>query len=313
VWLDALAVLVLGIFIGVGALRGARASGLAVAGLLAGYAAAFWAAPRLGPALARDLGMAGLAGAALAGSAAFAAGWLAVRTAGALALRRPLGGGARDRALGGAFGALRGGLVVLLLAWLALWADALRSAVGAPGLPDASASRVAAATSAVVEAGVGAALADAGPLGRVAARAAARPAASLASLRSALESPRTQALQGDRLFWTWVENGSVESALGRPSCQALVHDPELRAELARLGVVEPAAAADPSAFRSALAEALRELGPRLRDLRRDPALGELLADQEVVARARSGDALGLLGNERFRALVARAAAQPAPD
>jgi hypothetical protein len=316
VWLDALALVVLGVFIGAGALRGALASGLSLFALVASYGAGLWAAPRLGPGLARALGTSELAGVLLAGVAASALAYAAAALLGALLRRRhrlPRGAvrGRRDRLFGGAFGALRGGVAVLLLAWLALLVDALRATGVAPALPGVEGSGAAAATSAVVEAGVGAALANAGPLGRVAARAAARPGPALASLQIFLESPRTRALQGDRLFWTYVEHGAVDAALNQGSCLALLQDPELREALTSLGVLESEAAAEPAAFRSALGEVLRELGPRLRRVREDPAFAELLADEVVVARVRAGDGLALLGHEGFRGLVARAAA-PAP-
>jgi hypothetical protein len=63
---------------------------------------------------------------------------------------------------------------------------------------------------------------------------------------------------------------------------------------------------------------LREVGPRLRGLRDDPALRELLQDPEVAAAVQSGDHLALLSNPGFRAVVARVmegptdSAAPAP-
>ena len=57
-WLDALALLILGLYTGMGAHRGGLASALGLITLGASYAAAIVAATRFGPVLARQLDMA---------------------------------------------------------------------------------------------------------------------------------------------------------------------------------------------------------------------------------------------------------------
>ena len=69
----------------------------------------------------------------------------------------------------------------------------------------------------------------------------------------------------------------------------------------------PEAAEDEAAFTAAVAEVLREVGPRLRALREDPALQALVEDPEVAALLSSGDYLGLLSHPGFRQLVSRVA------
>jgi len=311
-WLDVVALILLGVCIGIGCLRGALASFSGLAALVAGYAAAVAAAPAVGPKLPLSPELPAIAGIALAGFGIFLLVYLSIAIAGRLALRsqRERTGGThslRDRFLGGVFGAVRGAFLVLLVSWLALWLDALR-ATGAPAaVPPVAGSTAAYATSAVVEASVGAALAGGGPEGPFVARLAARPALAVGELQQVLENPRFEALREDALFWSYVEAGSLDAATGRVSFRDLAQDAELRRELGALGLVPPEAAEDQAAFTAAVAEVLREVGPRLRALREDPALQALVEDPEVAAMLSSGDYLGLLSHPGFRQLVSRVA------
>ena len=90
----------------------------------------------------------------------------------------------------------------------------------------------------------------------------------------------------------------------------MLRDDELRGRLADLGVVSEGAARDPARFRDDLIAVLREVGPRVRGLRDDPAVQELVQDPEVVAMVHAGDTMGLLAHPGFRSLVERVAAQP---
>jgi hypothetical protein len=202
---------------------------------------------------------------------------------------------------------VRGGFLVLLVSWLALWLDALR-ATGAPAVvPEVSSSAAAEATSAVVEASLGAALAGGGPETQFVARLAARPALAVGELQQVLENPNFEALREDSVFWSYVEAGSLDAATGRVSFLNLARDAELRGELAALGLVTPEAAESEQAFSAAVTDVLREVGPRLRALREDPALQTLMEDPEVAAMLSSGDYLGLLSHAGFRQLVSRVA------
>jgi uncharacterized membrane protein required for colicin V production len=312
-WLDLVALILLGVFIGMGWLRGALVSFVSLAALAAAYAAAFAAAPALGAKLPLSPQTPALFGVALAGCGVFLVVYVVVSIAGALARRaqRERSGGVhsvRDRFLGGVFGAVRGAFVVLLVSWLALWLDALRATGAAPMLPELTDSTAARATSATVEASVGAALAGRGSAGPFVARLAARPALAVGELQQVLESPRFETLRADDLFWTYVEAGSVDAALGRTSFRDLARDVQLRHELAALGLVDARAAEDEAAFHAAAAEVMHEVGPRLRGLREDPAFRELLEDPEVIAMLRDGNHLALLSHPGFRQLVSRVAA-----
>lgn len=309
-WLDAVVLLVLGIFTGMGALRGGLASFLGLFSLGAAYGAAIWAAQRFGEQAASATGAPVWLGMPIAGTLAFLAtfvvmGFLSfglrrLDRAGREGERSP-----RDRFMGAAFGAVRGGLVVLLLSYLALWVDALRTTGTMEGLPSIEGSAAASVTESVVEAGVEAALGDGhGQAGRVMARVASRPGTAIADLQAVMEHPAIDALRSDALFWTYVEHGSVHAAMNRSSFLQLSQDETLRRQLGELGLVDEAAAADSRAFREAAAEVLLEVGPRIRGLREDPALQELMRDPEVVAAVQSGDHLALMTHPGFQAVVA---------
>jgi membrane protein required for colicin V production len=317
-WLDVLALLLLGLFAGMGALRGGLASGLSLATLLVAYGAAIVLGGALGPAAAAWVGVPGWAGLALAGTAAFLAAFLLMSILSRLLRRledRGEGEGrsARDRFLGGVFGAVRGGILVLLLSYLALWVDALRLSGAAAPLPELGSSAAASLTGSVVEAGMSAALDEAGPAGRAAAHLAARPGRALVDLQEVMEHPAVGALRGDAIFWSHVEHGNVDAALHRRAALALLYDADLRRRLGDLRLLEPEAVRDPMAFRAVTADVLREVGPRIRGLRNDPALRELLEDPELAEAVRGGDHLTLLGHPGFRAVVARVMERPVAE
>lgn len=315
-WLDAVALLVLGIFVGIGVYRGALLSVLGLATLAAAYGAAIWAGPRFGPVAAGELQIPEVMGLALAGTSAFLTAFVAMSLVSTWVKRRerrrtqPRSG--RDRFLGGVFGAVRGSLIVLLISWLAIWVDALRVTGTVEALPELEGSAAAAVTESVVEAGVTAAMEDEGPSSRLMARMAARPGQSLVDLQDLLENPNLDALRSDPMFWTYVENGSVDAALNTGAFLRVTHDEALRTRLGDLGLIGADAVADAGAFRAEASEILRQLGPRLRDLRDDPELRELVEDPEVQTALQSGDTLALVSHPGFRQLVARVASAPAP-
>jgi membrane protein required for colicin V production len=313
-WLNWLALGLLAVFVVLGAARGGFRAGMGLLALLVGYALAVFAAAAVAPPLASATGVPELLAIPLAGSLLFVAGYAAVAITGWMLRRRGFGEGpssARDRFLGAIFGGVRGVLVVILVALLAHWVDALRVIGQEPPLPPVADSFAGRVTSDVVEAGLGAALSDAGAAGRMAAQLAAHPARSLEDWQAVIDDPMVSGLREDPLFWTYVEHENVDGAMNLPVMQRLLADASLRERLAGLGLVSEASAADPNAFRGELAGVLREVGPRVRRLREDPELQDLMQDPQVVAMVQDGDTIGLLGHPRFRALVERAAA-PAP-
>jgi uncharacterized membrane protein required for colicin V production len=313
-WLDATVIAILALFTTIGIVRGGLVSCMSALSLVVAYAAAIVGATRYGPAAAGRFALPGILGPPLVGLALFLAAYFTMGVASSLLKgrerrRRRGPRSVRDRFLGACFGGLRGAFVALLLATLAIWLDALRATGTAEFLPPVGASRAAVVTESLVEAGVEAALGDAGPGARFAARMAARPGASIAELEAVLDNPRIGSLQDDRLFWTYVESGAVDAALNRGSFIDVSRDAELRGQLATLGLVDVDAGRDPLAFRATVDAVLRELGPRIRDLRNDPELQRLIADPEVARLLQSGDTAALLGHPGFRDLVVHVASR----
>jgi uncharacterized membrane protein required for colicin V production len=316
-WLDAIALVILTIFAVLGALRGALATAMGLLSLAVAYGSGLTLAPALGPSLAERLDWPAPLGVAVAGSGAFLAAYVAMGIVSAvvrrLSRRRDGQRSARDRFLGGAVGALRGALIVLLLSWLALWVDALRATGTVESLPEVGDSKAAALTGEIIESGLEAALEDAGPAGRMVARMAARPGVALAELQGVLDNPNIERLRSDELFWRHVESGAVDAALNRLSFQRVQGDDALRRRLADLGLIGEDAAVDTRAFRNAMADVLGEVGPRIQGLKNDPEVQKLMNDPEVVAMLQSGDTLGLLGHAGFRGLVDRVTSQSTSD
>ena len=308
-WLDVVAVVVLALFAFMGARRGGLASGMALGSLGVAYAAAILLAPRLGPLAAELTGIPEWLGMPLAGTVAFLTAFLVMGMVSKLLCRLTApaereGRSPRDRFLGGAFGAVRGGLIVLLLSYLAIWVDALRITGTAPELPELGSSAAARVTESVVEAGVTAFVDDAAS-GRMFARIAARPGQSLVDLQGLMEHPVINELRADELFWSYVEYGNVDAALNRRGAIALVYDGDVRRQLGELGLIDAAAVSDSRVFRAVAADVLREVGPRLKGLKEDPELQALMRDPEVVAAVQSGNHLALMGHPGFRSVVAR--------
>ncbi len=312
-WLDALALLLLGIFAGMGILRGGLATGMGLLSIIVSYAAGVLCAAAFGPTLAGWIRLPELLGLPIAGAAGFITSYILMSILSRFLRdaserrRRNAPRSGRDRFAGGIFGCARGALIVLLLSWLAIWVDALRETGALEGVPEIGDSHAASLTESVVEAGVEAALADA-PAGRFAARMAARPGAAVSDIQGLLDNPRLEALREDKLFWTYLEAGSIDSALNQYSFVRIIQDDDFREKLGDLGLVDASAASSPREFRKVCAETFRSVSPRLRSLRNDPELKELMANPDIVRMLESGDTLGLLSHSDFRRVVSRVAA-----
>lgn len=312
-WFDLIAVSVLGLFVVLGALRGGLASGAGLFSLVAAYLAAAGAAHYAGAPLAERFALPELIAIPLAGTAVFFGTYLLLGGIASLLQRwerRRRGDEPRsglDRAVGGLFGAARGGMIVLLFAVLVNWIDAARdlgSVEGLEALPETEASSVVQLSETMVEGVLGSMLAEEDG-GAVAARFLARPGTSLQSVTRLLEDPRLRAVQEDPLFWRYAEAGAVDNAMNRASVHAIVHDPALRGQLADLGVVSEAAREDAQVFRGEVREALAVAGPRLRRIREDPELQRLAEDPEILGLLERGDTLGLVRHPEIRQLVGR--------
>jgi uncharacterized membrane protein required for colicin V production len=317
-WLDLLVLAILGWFSWAGVRRGGLAAGMGILTLVVAYGAAIVAAPILASPVANGFGLPDLLGIPVAGSIAFAVAFIAMAILSKILCRRAESAGdegrsIRDRFLGGAFGAIRGAFVMVLLCYLALWVEALRLSGAADGIPALGSSAAAALTSTVVEAGVESALADSGRTGHVIARLAANPGAAVVDLQSVASNPHIVAIQQDTHFWANVEAGAIGAALNTRSFTRLSEDEELRRQMASVGLIAQDSAEEADLFRAAVGDVLREVGPRIRRLRNDPELNGLLDDPDVVAMVENGDTFGLMNHPRFRRLVSRVASDPVVD
>lgn len=312
--LDLIALVVLGLFVLVGMLRGLVRSGLGLVSLVLGYVNAAFAAKHLGPTVAEQLGLPFIVAAPLVGTLGFLATAIVFGIL-TTPLRRAdherahaTGRGLLDRLGGGLVGGARGAMVVVLLALLVSWLDAAREMTADPRLaavPSTEGSRVASVASLAVEKAVGAALG--GSAGGLAGRIVARPSSSLRMLESMASDPTLRALQSDRVFWMYVEQGQAHNAVYRPAFQDLVQNAELRSQLADLGAIDAEAAASPEAFRSEMLKVLEQIGPRLRALKADPEMRELASDPEILARLEAGDSWALLTDPRVQRIASRIA------
>jgi uncharacterized membrane protein required for colicin V production len=301
----------LAIFAALGARRGARATGLSLAGLVVGYVAAIYAGRYLGDVAANTFGVSPLLGAPIAGTLAFAFVSLDFSVLSWVLRRRGDDAISPASRVGGAlFGLARGSFVVLLLGVLALWVDAMPQLASreASGEPSAD-TPLRAVTRVAVQAGVETALGDT-PGADLAARVLSQPAVAMGQLRALVARPEISALAEDRDFWAYVEADSVPVALNQPSFQRLQWNAELRQELAALGVVDPIAAGDPALFALEMRGVLEKIGPRLHQLRSDPDLAKLAADPAVVLLVQRRDVIGLLANPAFQQVVGKLLAPP---
>jgi len=315
--LDLIAVVVLGLFVVLGMIRGLIPSGLGLASLALGYVNAAFVAKQFGPAVAETFGITTILATPMVGTVGF---FVTMLVFGILTfpIRRSdrekaaaFGRDGLDRLGGGLLGGARGLLVVLLLAILASWLDAARDLSDDPrlaSLPVTKDSQVASASSKVVESAFSAALG--GNSGRVAGRLFARPASSLRLVQSVTSHPSIRELQSDGTFWMQVENSQAHNAVYRPAFQELVRDAQLRQQLVELGAVDAEAAESPQAFGREMLEVLEELGPRLQALKADPAMHELANDPQVMAQLEAGDPWALLSDPRVYRLASRIAEAP---
>lgn len=309
--LDLLALVLLLVFAALGARRGAFATGLSLAGLVAGYAVAWWAATQLGSVTAEAIGVTPLLGAPIAGTVAFLTVACATGLVGWIARRgtRDVPATAASRAGGALFGAARGALLALAIGMLGIWLDASRQVAGAEAAPEAD-TPLRVVTRSAIEAGVTAALGDA-PGADAAARAVAHPGEAIQGLQALVETPEVQALAQDTAFWSYVEAGAVDAALAEPSFQRLQWNAERRHQLAALGLVAEFAAGDPALFALQMREALAAIGPRLRAVREDPELARLASDPAVADLLARRDWVGILRHAGFQRVLARALAPEA--
>ncbi|MFQ5699589.1 MAG: CvpA family protein [Myxococcota bacterium] len=313
-YLDALAIGILAFFVLTGASAGSLATSLRFLSLIGAYALSLALAGPLAGVLGDRLAAPELFRVPLAGAVVFVLASLVLSGAARLAIRLErrwrgeLERGALDRLGGALVGAMRGALIVLLVGVLGQWVEALRVTGQLEGLPDGGRSSLVQLTRGVVERGSRAALGEEGLGDRLTVRLLSNPAEVAAKVQALTHNPRIEALQRDRLFWSYVSAGAYDAALNQASFLGITYDSSMRSDLASLGMISPEAAADPSRFRSAAREVLAQVGPRLKRVREDPALQDLARDPDVRRALEDGDTLSLVRNRELQALVSRAMA-----
>ncbi len=303
---DVIVLVFLGAFAWLGAHRGAPESALRLLGLGVAYAAAVVAGKLAGASLAEGLGINKWIGGVAAGVIAFAA-MQALIELGARRMRASAGDDASDasRVAGSLLGIARGGLLLLPLLWLATFTEGVRQSGAEIGLPDLSGSRVTLVTEAIVAAGAERLAAEGDRSDRVTAKLLAHPGAAVGALTEIAADPRLRVLQSDQAFWSDLENGDVAGALARPTFVDLSRDARFRQRLAALGLVAESSALDGEQFRREMDAVMTEVAPRIRKLRNDPELQQLLADPAIREKVQSGDTVALMLDPRIQEVVAR--------
>jgi hypothetical protein len=134
---------------------------------------------------------------------------------------------------------------------------------------------------------------------------ASRPGEAIVEMQELMENPVIAEIRNDRLFWTYVEHGSIDAAMNRRGVLALTYDRDMRETLHDFGLIDEAAVEDPELFRDQTREMLRELGPRISSIKNDPKMQELMEDPEVLDAVQSGNHLALMTHPGFQEVVAR--------
>ncbi len=324
-WVDLICLGILAVFVLIGLFRGTLAGALRLGTLLLSYGAGYAGSKLLATPVGLALGVSDLIGAMAAGVVSFAACFMLLGLISgfiARADRRRIeeegdGRSGIDRLGGALIGGLQGGVIVLLIGWLAIWVEAAQvlgvgpladpagtEPAAAPASPDSDRpqSMVASLTRDVIEEAASAALGDA-PEAKIAAGLAARPAETIGGIQEVLESREVATLQNDELFWQYLSTGAIDSALNRGSFRAIAYDDELRGQLADLGLVNEAARNDPAVFRQSSQQAFAQIAPKLGQLRNDPAIQALASNPAVQQALSTGNHAALLMNPEIRSLI----------
>lgn len=307
--LDVLVIAFLFAYAWLGAHRGGPESAVRLGGLAFAYAASAAAGFAGGGAAAGALGISSGVGTVLGGLLGFATAQVLVEIVARRTRADAVEPSDASRVLGSALGLARAALLLVPVLWLAGFAESLRAGGydKTGSLPDFSGSRAAGTGQAAAAAAAGGLAASEDRSTRVTARFMAQPGESMSALAAVTASPHLRVLQSDGAFWNDLASGNVQGALARPTFVDLARDAELRGQLAELGLVAPSSAIDAQQFRDELAVVMADLAPRIAELKNDPGLEELLADEKVRELAQSGDTLALLADPRVREIVERLA------
>ncbi len=307
-WLDLLPLGVVLYFAAAGVMSGTLVSFLRIFSLVGAYVAAFALGPVLGPIVAVSLGTTAfistqIARALLFFAVFFACGlaiWMVKRSR----TRESPPRTSLDRTGGALIGMVQGLALALLIGVLASWVGVGQKRGGLTGIPSGGA-RIAAISSAVLDKTADLMLDSEARSARLAMHFAAHPDEAVRDFESLVKSPALTKLNGDKLFWSYLEQGAIDQALNRGSFLEITYDKELRGDLLKLGMISDASAENPTQFRAEARALFTELSPRIRILRQDPVMQELAADPAILEAVRDGNTFALLTDARVQDLVSR--------
>ena len=305
--LDLIALIVLGLFVLWGFIRGSLAAGLSFLTLIVSYFSAIWGGPFLAPLAGQYLPAYPFLAVPLGCATAFVISFLVLGFVTFLLCRaeriyrRDNPRSAIDRLGGAMFGTFRALLFIFLLGILGHYLHQAQRAGIAESLPKVEGSIVAKIAGFVVEKALARYLDESDPGTKLIARLAFYPGTTMEGINDVAASPQFKGLITDKVFWQYLEDNKIEDAMERESMLSLSQDSEVRNQLADLGVVD--GNLSPKEFRDEIHNTLEKINPALQNLRQDHHVQELLSQDEIVRMARTGDIKGLLSNQDFQEAV----------
>jgi hypothetical protein len=134
---------------------------------------------------------------------------------------------------------------------------------------------------------------------KMAASLAVRPADTKDQLSELLSYTSVRGVIQDPSFWILVQSGNTYGAINQLSFQRLVYDAPLREKLGEFGFLQAKAVADPVLFRESLRPCVSRLCTVMVNIQDNPAIDNLIQDQEVMNLVRAGNTAELIRHPLF--------------
>jgi len=304
-WYDLIALAILVIFITWGASRGTLWSALRLGVMLGAYAAGIFGAHLFAPFVTERFPELELLALPLGGSIAFLLALCVLGIAAAVIskradLNRAQESRTKSDHLGGALiGAMRGGLIVLLVGILGNYLEQAQHAGLVSELPSLEHSFIAMGSGTLAERSIEQVLDKKDPASKLTAQLAIHPAETAEKIQSVMENPRVVRLREDSTFWSRARSGDIRGAMNQLAFRRLAYDDQFRNQLAELKLIDAQTAEDPELFKKQIAETYTQLAPRIEHLKTDPAVQKLMHDEEILELARNGSITALLTHPDF--------------